>query len=132
MKDQKQTTRNQPKYSLFKNSNYAFSGFMYALKDEMSFKIELVLFLVSLIALGFFDFSFDFYSYIFIVFAGIFVLTTELLNSAVENVVDLVTNDYHLLAKKAKDIGSSAVLFSLIFYIFTWVACLIHSGFISF
>ncbi len=131
-KQEKQTTRNQPKYSLFKNSIYAFSGLGYAIKDEMSFKIELILFAISLIVLSIFDFGFDFYSYVLIIFAGLVVLIVELLNSAIENVVDLITNDYHILAKKAKDIGSSAVLFALSAYILIWIACLMHSKFISF
>lgn len=38
------------------------------------------------------------------------VITTELLNSAVESVVDLVSENYHPLAKSAKDIAASAVL----------------------
>ena len=131
-KQERQTARNQPKYSLFKNSSYAFSGLAYAIKDEMSFKIELILFAISLVVLSIFDFGFDFYSYVLIIFAGMIVLIVELLNSAIENVVDLITNDYHILAKKAKDIGSSAVLFALSAYILIWTACLMHSEFISF
>lgn len=37
------------------------------------------------------------------------VLSTELLNTAIESVVDLVSPDYHELAKRAKDLGSAAV-----------------------
>jgi diacylglycerol kinase (ATP) len=131
-KKNKELKRNQPKYSLFKNSTYAFSGLRYALKDETSFKIELVLFAISLTMLYFIDFNFSFYSYLILVLMGMLVLIVELVNSAIENVVDLITNDYHILAKKAKDIGSTAVLFSLVAYIITWVACLYDSGFLNF
>jgi len=41
------------------------------------------------------------------------VLIVELLNSAIEAVVDRVSLDRHHLAKRAKDIGSAAVLISL-------------------
>ncbi|WP_419671681.1 diacylglycerol kinase [Aliarcobacter butzleri] len=44
---------------------------------------------------------------------GILVLIIELVNSAIENVVDLVTKEIHPLAKNAKDIGSTAVMFSI-------------------
>lgn len=38
------------------------------------------------------------------------VLTAELLNTAIEAIVDLVSPDYHELAKRAKDCGAAAVL----------------------
>lgn len=44
----------------------------------------------------------------------LFVLVVELLNSAVEAVVDRVSLEHHDLAKRAKDYGSAAVMFSLI------------------
>jgi diacylglycerol kinase (ATP) len=50
------------------------------------------------------------------------IMIAELLNSAVENVVDLVTTDIHPLAKAAKDIGATAVLFSVILHIVCWIS----------
>jgi len=43
-----------------------------------------------------------------------------LLNSAIEAVVDKTGKEYHVLSKKAKDLGSAAVFVSLIFVIVTW------------
>ncbi|GGG98899.1 undecaprenol kinase [Parapedobacter pyrenivorans] len=43
------------------------------------------------------------------------VLITELLNTAVEALVDLVSPDYHPLAKKAKDAAAGAVLIAAVF-----------------
>lgn len=48
------------------------------------------------------------------------VLVVELLNSAIEAVVDRVSLDRHHLAKRAKDIGSAAVLIALINVAVTW------------
>jgi diacylglycerol kinase (ATP) len=48
------------------------------------------------------------------------VLVVELLNSAIEAVVDRVSLDRHHLAKRAKDIGSAAVLIALINVVVTW------------
>ncbi|MCB6183903.1 diacylglycerol kinase [Leeia sp. TBRC 13508] len=48
------------------------------------------------------------------------VLVVELLNSAVEAVVDLASPDRHDLAKLAKDLGSAAVLMTLIVAIAVW------------
>jgi diacylglycerol kinase (ATP) len=49
------------------------------------------------------------------------VMIVELLNSAIENVVDLVTTDIHPLAKNAKDIGATAVMFSIGLHVSCWV-----------
>lgn len=50
------------------------------------------------------------------------VLIAELLNSAVEAVVDKTTPELHALAAKAKDCGSAAVLVSLVLLIAAWAA----------
>jgi diacylglycerol kinase (ATP) len=52
------------------------------------------------------------------------VLVVELLNSAVEATVDRISLENHRLAKRAKDIGSAAVLFSLINVMVVW-ACIL-------
>jgi len=55
------------------------------------------------------------------------VLIVELLNSAIEAVVDRVSLENHRLAKRAKDIGSAAVLVSLLLVIMVW-ACVLLQG----
>ena len=50
----------------------------------------------------------------------VLVLLVELLNSAVEAVVDRVSLDYHELSKKAKDIASGAVFISLMTFLLIW------------
>jgi diacylglycerol kinase (ATP) len=52
------------------------------------------------------------------------VLMVELLNSAIEAVVDRVSLERHQLAKRAKDIGSAAVLVSLINVVAVWLLVL--------
>ena len=52
------------------------------------------------------------------------VLIVELLNSAVEATVDLASLEHHLLAKRAKDIGSAAVMMSLVNTIVVWLLVL--------
>jgi diacylglycerol kinase (ATP) len=52
------------------------------------------------------------------------VLVVELLNSAVEAVVDRVSFELHDLSKRAKDIASAAVLLSLLFAAGVWGAAL--------
>jgi diacylglycerol kinase (ATP) len=53
------------------------------------------------------------------------VLIVELLNSAIEATVDRVSLDNHRLSKRAKDIGSAAVLLALINVVVTWTIILI-------
>jgi len=52
------------------------------------------------------------------------VLVVELLNSAVEAAVDRISLEDHRLAKRAKDIGSAAVLISLLNVVLVWALVL--------
>jgi diacylglycerol kinase (ATP) len=54
----------------------------------------------------------------------ILVLIVELLNSAIEAVVDRVSLDQHSLSKNAKDLGSAAVMLSFALALVTWGAVL--------
>jgi diacylglycerol kinase (ATP) len=54
----------------------------------------------------------------------VLVLIVELLNSAVEAAIDRISADWHALSKRAKDIGSAAVLLSLLLCAAVWVAAL--------
>jgi len=53
------------------------------------------------------------------------VLIVELLNSAVEAVVDRISLENHELAKRAKDIGSAAVMLSLLNMTVVWIVILV-------
>jgi diacylglycerol kinase (ATP) len=109
---------NKPKYHLFKNTQYAVDGFIHALKTESSFKLELIAGIFIFIAIYFVEIDLI-YKLVLIVTAFL-VLIVELLNSAVENVVDLVTKEIHPLAKSAKDIGATAVMFCIILHLICW------------
>jgi diacylglycerol kinase (ATP) len=52
----------------------------------------------------------------------VLVLIVELLNSAIETVVDRISFDWHALSKRAKDIGSAAVLLALLYCGAVWAA----------
>jgi diacylglycerol kinase (ATP) len=54
------------------------------------------------------------------------VLVVELLNSAVEATVDRVSFELHALSKRAKDLGSAAVMMSLLLCGGIWAAALWH------
>lgn len=58
--------------------------------------------------------------------SAVLVLIVELLNSAVEAVVDRVGPEWHALSKRAKDIGSAAVLLALLLCAAIWIAAIWH------
>jgi len=101
---------------------YSFDGLRSSLKYEEAFRQEVILFILLLPAFYFIPVSWQFKV---MLFAGnCLVLIVELLNSAIESVVDLVSPDYHILAKRAKDMGSAAVLLSLILAGLLWAAAI--------
>ena len=55
----------------------------------------------------------------------VLVLIVELLNSAIEATVDRISLDNHELAKRAKDIGSAAVMLSLACMTMVWIVVLL-------
>lgn len=54
----------------------------------------------------------SFNEWLLVYFLVAFVITSELINSSIELAVDLVTEEYHPLAKVAKDVSAGAVLIS--------------------
>ena len=119
-----QKDNNKPKYSLLKNSKYALSGLRITFKNEMSFKLEILVTIPILIAIYFIDFTIIEKS--ILVLTLLLTLIVELLNSAIENVVDIATMEYHLLAKNAKDMGAGAVFLSILAHIICWIIFYFH------
>jgi diacylglycerol kinase (ATP) len=91
---------------------YSMDGFKAAYQHEDAFRQEVWLSLV-LIPLAFY-LETEALHRILMVGSVLLVMIVELLNSAVEAVVDRVSIERHALAKRAKDIGSAAVLLALI------------------
>jgi diacylglycerol kinase (ATP) len=114
---------NKPKHSLFRNGMYAVEGFVDIVKNETSFKWQLLmLFIMGVIAWNL-PIGFGYSSMLFI---SLFIpVLAEVANSSIERVVDLVTTDYHILAKQAKDAGATLVLLSLIVTALIWVFVLL-------
>jgi len=113
---------NKPKHNLFRNGGYAVEGFIDIVKNETSFKWQLLMLFVMGIVAWNLPVSFSHSS---ILFLSLFIpILAEVANSAIERVVDLVTQDYHILAKQAKDVGATMVLLSLILTTLIWLAVL--------
>lgn len=116
---------NKPKHSLLKNGMYAVEGFVDITKNETSFKWQLLMFFVMGIISWSLPISFGYSSMLFL---SLFIpLLAEVANSSIERVVDLVTKEYHVLAKQAKDAGATLVLLSLVLTIGIWVTVLLQA-----
>ena len=87
---------------------FAISGILHAVRNERNMKIHSVVAIIVIILSWFYHLSAMEWMFIFFAICG--VLALELVNTAIERVVDLVTNDFHPLAKQAKDVAAGAVL----------------------
>jgi len=113
---------NKPKYTLFKNTTYALSGFKDIILNESSFKLQIIAFVFfSIVA---FILPIEIHFKIILSLSLFIPIFAEITNSAIERVVDLVTLEYHELAKRAKDVGATLVFVSIIFTILVWVSVL--------
>jgi diacylglycerol kinase (ATP) len=92
--------------------HYSLDGFKAAYQFEDAFRQEVLLSCV-LVPLGIYLGSSGVEKAL-LVGSVIMVVVVELLNSAVEAAVDRISLESHRLAKRAKDIGSAAVLLSLV------------------
>lgn len=88
--------------------NCAIEGILWAVKSERHMRYHFFAALAVLfLALFFKVTALEFF---LLVLAAVLVIFAELINTAIEVLVDLVTDDYHILAKRAKDIAAGAVL----------------------
>jgi len=97
---------------------YSMSGLRAAYTCEDAFRQEVLLALV-LIPLSFF-LPVPWIGRAAMIASVLFVLIVELINSAIEAVVDRVSLDRHHLSKRAKDIGSAAVFLALFNVVVVW------------
>ena len=103
---------------LFKATIYSWQGFKAAYRNEAAFRQELFLSLILLptaIWLGE-----NGIECALMVCSVLIVLIVELVNSSIEAVVDRFGGEHHKLSGRAKDIGSTAVLLSLINVVVVW------------
>lgn len=104
-------------------SLYSWQGFKSALANESAFRQEFILALV-LVAVSFY-LDVNGFERLAMISSLVLILIVELLNSAIECVVDRVSTDRHTLSGRAKDYGSFAVLLTLLIAIATWTLVLI-------
>ena len=92
--------------------------------QEKAFRQEVILFLV--LAPVAFVLGQSWVEVSLLIGSIIFVMVTELLNTGVESAIDRIGPEWHDLSKRAKDMGSAAVLLSLLLCIGIWTAAVWH------
>ena len=85
-----------------------FNGIIYAATTQKNIKIQLLIAVFFMILSLFFDLERA--EFLCLVISIVFIVLAELINTAIETVVDLCTETFHPKAKIAKDVGAGAVI----------------------
>ncbi|MFD1802069.1 diacylglycerol kinase [Mixta tenebrionis] len=107
---------------IIKAAGYSWQGLRAAWQHEAAFRQEAVMALVAIVIACWLDI--DAVTRVMLIGSVALVMIVEILNSAIEAVVDRIGNEFHPLAGRAKDMGSAAVLLSIILALFVWVTLL--------
>ena len=112
---------------VIKAAGYSAKGLKAAFKHEAAIRQELAMLVLAIGLVCVFDLSVV--ERILMLGVVVLVFIVELINSAIEAVVDRVGVEHHELSGRAKDIGSAAVMVALFFAGFTWLYILISHYF---
>lgn len=93
---------------LLKSFSFAFQGIIYTIKTEQNMKIHLTISIFVLFASFYFQISKLEWCIVLLTIGGMFCM--ELINTAIERVIDMYTSEFHPLAKAAKDASAGAAL----------------------
>lgn len=107
---------------IIKAAGYSWKGIRAAWINEAAFRQESVTVIAAIIIACWLDV--DPITRVLLIGSVMLVMIVEILNSAIEAVVDRIGSDYHELSGRAKDMGSAAVLLSIFVALFTWVSLL--------
>jgi diacylglycerol kinase len=101
-------------YTLKKKNTFihAAGGISYAFRNEANFRVH-VLAMALAVAMGV-ALQISAMEWLFVAGCCMLVLSMELMNTAIENVCNLVSGEYHPLIKIVKDVAAAAVLVSAI------------------
>lgn len=112
---------------LFKAFGYAFQGIWTVLRDERNFRIHLTCICYMLGFLLLTDwFVLSRADWAILLLACALVLSLEIVNTALESVVDLATQERRPLAKRAKDAAAGAVLIAAVFAVIVGLVILLQ------
>ncbi|WP_417880938.1 diacylglycerol kinase [Vibrio sp.] len=97
---------------------HSFNGLKWMIKNEAAFQQELVLFIPLTVLACYLDVSAV--QSVCLILSMMFVLFAEMVNTAIEAVVDRVGLEYHTLSGVAKNVGSAVVTLSMIMSAMVW------------
>ncbi|HFF8939910.1 diacylglycerol kinase [Serratia marcescens] len=103
---------------IIKAAGYSYKGLSAAWQHEAAFRQELVVTLLAIILAVWLDVG----AIVRILLIGsvALVMIVEILNSAIEAVVDRIGSEHHELSGRAKDMGSAAVSLAIVLALFVW------------
>ncbi|MGF1911614.1 diacylglycerol kinase [Vibrio kasasachensis] len=104
---------------VFSATRYSWQGLNAAFKHEAAFREEIILAAIMLPIAFWLDVTQV--ERILLVASVILVLVVELINSAIEAIVDRIGPELHELSGRAKDIGSAAVMLTMLLTGYTWL-----------
>ncbi|AWH88471.1 diacylglycerol kinase [Limnobaculum parvum] len=107
---------------IIKAAGYSWGGLQAAWKNEAAFRQEIVLLLVAIILASWLDVTLV--ERILLIGSVVLIVGFEIINSAIEAVVDRIGTEHHELSGRAKDMGSAAVLIMILLALFVWVSVL--------
>ena len=107
---------------IIKAAGYSWKGVRAAWINEAAFRQELVAVILAIIIACWLDI--DTITRVLLIGSVSLVMIVEILNSAIEAVVDRIGSEFHELSGRAKDMGSAAVLMSIMLALFTWISLL--------
>lgn len=108
---------------IIKAAGYSWKGIRAAWQNEAAFRQEAVAAVIATIVACWLDV--DAITRVLLIGSVVLVIIVEILNSALEAVVDRIGSEFHSLSGRAKDMGSAAVLLTILLAIFVWVMLLI-------
>ena len=118
MEEEKKINNEKTKDERLKNKGFinawenAFKGIIYAVTTQGNIQKQLVVAVIVMILSLFFNLTRA--EFLCLMFTVILIIVAEMINTAIETVVDLYTDLYHPKAKIAKDVGAGAVVISAI------------------
>ncbi|NNS08302.1 diacylglycerol kinase [Erwinia sp. JH02] len=108
---------------IIKAAGYSWKGIRSAWQHEAAFRQEAVAVIIAIIIACWLDV--DAITRVLLIGSVMLVIIVEILNSAIEAVVDRIGSEIHPLAGRAKDMGSAAVLLTILLAIFVWIMLLV-------
>lgn len=118
----KSFTENNPIIRVFNATKYSIKGFKSAFKTEQAFRQDFLCFLINMVCIYFFVYGKADKIWISWLFCcGVFLLMAELVNTAIEYIIDRISNEVHPLSGMAKDVGSAIVFLAVVNLLTSWI-----------